>query len=286
MILESGAGQRSVSSVADTLRQTKPHLKEMLDVYEIIFLHQENQFATLGPFPENPVDDRITNRASQGLALMTRPEIPVDIKAARKLFQEMITACLDRRLSPFIEREESLRAVIAAGDSFDRIVDSYLKEQPDAFDTGAKETGMDAQTLEFLIVSSLKPWVLRYSKALAPALDSLDHEGKGVCPVCGSHPCCSLLKENGVRFLVCSSCFHEWKIQRILCPFCMNQDAETLGYVVVDDDKGMRADLCDGCKRYLKTFDLREYQRDLYIPLELLAAIPLEMNLLDQGYHA
>ena len=107
---------------------------------------------------------------------------------------------------------------------------------------------------------------------------------KGACPVCGSSPGVSLLGENGARSLVCGFCWHQWKVERIFCPFCNNRDTKKLGYVRVEGLDGIRGDVCDSCKGVIKTIDLRAYAKEPYLPLELLAAIPLDMRLAQDGY--
>jgi FdhE protein len=115
---------------------------------------------------------------------------------------------------------------------------------------------------------------------------------EGNCPVCGSYPSIEKLRrEDGKRILRCSFCGTEWPFKRIMCPFCGNEDHDTLRYFLVEGDApikkdAFRVDVCDKCKKYIKTLDERklpESERpDLY--LENLNTLYLDVLAQRDGY--
>jgi FdhE protein len=109
----------------------------------------------------------------------------------------------------------------------------------------AKELGLDKKILLFFIHSSLKPSIEAGVEQLSREIET-ETWMKGHCPICGSLPSLSLLKEEvGKRFLVCSYCGYQWRIDRIICPFCNNRDQEPLQIFYAEEEKTHRVDLCE-----------------------------------------
>jgi FdhE protein len=47
-----------------------------------------------------------------------------------------------------------------------------------------------------------------------------------------------------------------------------------------------RVNLCDSCKKYLKTLDSRETERMIYTPLEQIASLHLDYKAKEMGYES
>jgi FdhE protein len=100
--------------------------------------------------------------------------------------------------------------------------------------------------------------------ALAPAVEAAaawrndDTWNRGSCPTCGALPMMAQLVPAEVgrrRFLACGQCHTRWKHRRIVCPHCANEDANRLAVLEVQGEPGLRLDVCDACKGYVKTYD-------------------------------
>lgn len=79
---------------------------------------------------------------------------------------------------------------------------------------------------------------------------------RGGCPTCGAAPVMSALvevAEGRGRQLACGCCRTRWAFERVGCPFCGNEDAEQLGVLEVEQEPGLRLDVCEACKGYVKT---------------------------------
>jgi len=117
---------------------------------------------------------------------------------------------------------------------------------------------------------------------------------EGSCPVCGSHPSIEKLRrDDGKRIMRCGFCGTEWHFKRIMCPFCANDDHNSLRYFFVEEgpSKGrnaFRVDVCDKCKTYIKTLDERKLPEsekvDLY--LENMNTIYLDILAQNDGYQS
>lgn len=102
------------------------------------------------------------------------------------------------------------------------------------------------------------------ARALAPAVAAAagwrddDRWNRGACPTCGAHPTMAQLVPLEVgrrRLLVCGQCRTRWKHRRIVCPHCANEDAKRLAVLELQDEPGLRLDVCEACKGYVKTYD-------------------------------
>ncbi len=130
-----------------------------------------------------------------------------------------------------------------------------------------------------------------YAEKLKEKVD-LENWLKGDCPVCGSYPCIEKLRrDDGKRILRCSFCGTEWSFKRIMCPFCGNEDHNSLRYFFVEEDSSterdaFRVDVCDKCKNYIKTLDERKLpeSQKLNLHLENFKTLYLDVLAQKDGY--
>lgn len=110
---------------------------------------------------------------------------------------------------------------------------------------------------------------------------------KTICPLCGNPPKISrLLKDTGKRMVSCHLCWSEWAMDRITCPYCLNASQDTLRYFYADDNKAYRVDVCDGCKKYMKTIDERILDRQVILEVEDIITYHLDTLALSEGYQS
>ena len=154
------------------------------------------------------------------------------------------------------------------------------------FEKTAIRHKIDKNALAFITYSSIKPSLNVCSQQLATYLDKESTLEKGYCPVCGSLPGLSMFIGEGERYLFCSFCWHKWSSRRLFCPFCNNTDSKTLNYFYSEEEKEYRVDLCDSCKKYIKTIDTREIQRYIYPPLEAVSTLHLDIEAREKGFES
>ena len=110
-----------------------------------------------------------------------------------------------------------------------------------------------------LVVMFVRPAVTMYlTKLREKNRDSLkpSHDS-GECPFCLAYPRIAFDSENSRR-LSCLLCGQEWDFKRIKCPYCGNNDHETLGYFEAEGIEGVKVYYCDQCKYYIKVVDTDE----------------------------
>jgi len=91
--------------------------------------------------------------------------------------------------------------------------------------------------------------------------------GRGACPTCGALPLSAQLAsadEARPRSLACGCCGTRWKYRRIGCPLCGTESQEALGILQVEGEEGLRIDVCNDCRAYVKTYT-GEGEEDLFL---------------------
>jgi FdhE protein len=94
-----------------------------------------------------------------------------------------------------------------------------------------------------------------------PHAAALAAGGAASCPFCATRPAASVLREDAdagalARSLVCSVCFVERGLARVLCPACGEERPEKLPRLSAAEIPWIRIEACESCGRYLKSIDL------------------------------
>ncbi|MFQ5905263.1 MAG: formate dehydrogenase accessory protein FdhE [bacterium] len=138
---------------------------------------------------------------------------------------------------------------------------SYLRGLP-------ARTRIKKDTLRFTLESAATPFMSRLSSDVSKRVE-LSLWQRGTCPVCGRLPVIARLRqEDGARFLYCGFCTTEWRYPRLKCVNCGNEDQFTMRYFFCEDDRGHRVDVCELCKRSIRTTDERVLGRAVVCEVE------------------
>ena len=154
------------------------------------------------------------------------------------------------------------------------------------FETLSHDVDIEGEYLHYLGIQTGLP----FFEVLAEKMMETVEEGtwlEPLCPVCGHEPLMAKLEgEEGRRILHCSLCSTEWAYRRLQCPFCLNDNHETLRFFFVDEESPYRVDVCDECKRYLKTVDERKLEegKEVVLAVENIATIYLDILAAGEGY--
>ena len=98
-----------------------------------------------------------------------------------------------------------------------------------------------------------------FSRVLAPVLEPFtawrngQKWGRPACPLCGALPMMAQAR-GGERTLVCGCCGSRWKDAPPGCPHCGNGDVARRGRLESRGTAGLRLDVCEACKGYLKVY--------------------------------
>ena len=269
---------QQIKRAAESLIKEKAFIKDLIRFYERIFL---KQFETEHDIKKNYSD----LKEKKTFPLIERKDFEIDFKASETLFKKICDICAENKINPD-PAAKSIKASLNASDlSFESIVINYLENDAPIPQYTKASPGFNPHLYDFILYNSVKPSIVKCSNIISKNIKKTTALENGRCPICKSAPAISIIsKKTGSRSLVCSFCWHEYKTRKSTCPFCKNEDANTLAYISLDTEKGIKADYCERCKKYIKTINLKEYRKDIYLPFELIASIPFDMKMNKDGY--
>jgi FdhE protein len=263
------------------LQKKRPGYGEILDFYERVKEAQDKVKASVKIDPIKLKKEWKGLLAKEGFSLIQKEDFPLDMQASMKLFQSLcqIWGTSNPHMA---EQVKKINEVI---DSKKIDLKKLLKMGANGkkVEQVAAEFGLDKKVFAFLVWNSIKPSIEAGMEQLSSELDS-ESWLKGYCPVCGSLPHLSLLREEvGKRYLICSFCGYSWRIDRLICPFCNNTEQEFLQYFYGEGEETYRIHLCNKCHQYIKTIDLRVLGES-DPSLEDLATLHLDILASQKGY--
>jgi FdhE protein len=265
------------------IKAERPAYEELLDFYEKVFLAQEAARGHVRLEPIQISEELLSIKRKEELPLINRPDFAIDIKASEALLREICRVAMETN-EVLAEAGTKVtdavdKGMLEASALFSEILsqdETFLKE-------AAHQLDIDKKILAFLVYSSIRPSLCLCAEQLASCLDKDAPWKRGYCPICGSPPELSILRDEGERTLVCSFCGNEWQAQRIYCPFCDNKDHKTLHYFFGEEEKDYRVDVCEVCKKYLKTVDTRKMKHPVYARVEQISTLHLDLLAQEQG---
>ncbi|MCJ7783789.1 MAG: formate dehydrogenase accessory protein FdhE [Desulfobacterales bacterium] len=263
------------------IKKKRPGYGKILDFYQTVKEAQEKVKPSLKIDPVQLKKEWKKLLSEEGFSLIQKEDFPLDIESSVKLFE---TLCqVGKNANPHMAEQliKIKEAIDGKRIDLKKLLRGGLKEQ--RMEEIVEELGLDKNVFLFLIQSSIRPSIEAGVDQLRSELDP-ETWLKGYCPLCGSLPSLSLLKEEvGKRYLLCSFCGYQWRMDRIFCPFCKNKDQESLHYFYGEGEETHRIDLCDKCRQYIKTIDYRNLQESDPI-LEDLATLHLDLLASQKGY--
>ncbi|MCP4666003.1 MAG: formate dehydrogenase accessory protein FdhE [Deltaproteobacteria bacterium] len=222
-------------------------------------------------------------KREEGFPLFSREDLPLDLDTVSVLLARFLEHLGQANRNDKGGLQKALEKSKRAPDWALTLIEGILRQDEDTLAKISKDTGLDPEVLRFLGRVALRPSLHAMRDTLSQQIDreGWDH---GYCPVCGSQPCMAYFAKTGKKYLHCELCGEEWAYPRLRCPFCQNQDHETLGYFQAEEEEGFRVDYCKKCLRYLKTIDRRVFEEEAPMELEHLATIHLDILAAEQGF--
>jgi FdhE protein len=138
---------------------------------------------------------------------------------------------------------------------------------------------------DYLSRAILRPYV-EFLRSVNLAPDRIHRQGR--CPFCGGAPWIAVRREGSAeegarRLLGCALCGFEWRVNRIVCPSCFQEDPNHLPSFQNDRHPSVRIEACETCRRYVKSLDLSLDARP--IPeVDDLVSLAMDLWAVEQGY--
>ena len=266
----------------DKLEQGEGGLPGFIQLYrQLLRLQSQAGSQIITPKPKL-AKNVISKRLSKGIPLLSFEDWSLDWEKVQGLLQEVIRIIAQD--SPDTATEvKTLGNVLSEKDVLEEVVRAWYEGS--SLVPIATRLGIGSELLGLVAAAAVKPFLTVYSEVLLPKVDQ-ESWRRRYCPVCGGKADFAYLdEERGSRWLLCSQCDAEWIFQRLECPYCGCQDQNALSYF--SDDKGLyRLYVCEQCKRYLKTIDLRQAKSEVLMPLERLLTYEFDLQAREDGYRS
>jgi FdhE protein len=263
------------------IKKKRPGYGKILDFYQGVKEAQEKAKASLRVDSLQLKKEWKKLLSKEGFSLIQKQDFPLDIESSVKLFDILCQVGKDANPHMAAQIMKIKQAIHDKKIDLKKWLTGGSKEQ--RIEERVKELGLDKNVFLFLIQTSIRPSIEAGVEQLRSELDP-ETWLKGHCPICGSLPSLSLLKEEvGKRYLLCSFCGDQWRIERLFCPFCESKDQESQHYLFAEGEEAYRIDLCDKCHQYIKTIDTRSLHESDPV-LEDLATLHLDILASQKGY--
>ncbi|MHB8772870.1 MAG: formate dehydrogenase accessory protein FdhE [Syntrophales bacterium] len=265
-----------------THKALSPHYTELLEILEEILILREEYRHRMkqGIFPV--AEKFIAAKLAGGLPLVDFSALESDLTDPRDYFLALLEIAEKR--SPG-ETGEMARKIRSGEIEFtDLIYESFNPLPPDEEELAGEAEENSFDLVELFIEESLRPALEQVVAAYGDAV-ARSEWSEGYCPICGREPKIGEVRDDeGTRYLFCNQCGFEWQYRRIKCPFCGNEEQQTLAYFTIEEDDRYRVDVCNECKRYIKIVDFRDTRQKADLDVEDIATLHLDMLANDEGY--
>jgi FdhE protein len=252
-----------------------PAYREVLLPFERIFGYLEGKEGDTGIRFALPEGNR-AERVAGGIPALSPESLSVDRAAAAPFIAGVVRVLKEVGREGLEELDRIERGVSEGVLDLPSLFASFMSRERRVIDDAANAVSVQPPLLAFVLEIPFKAALERVAGALDPAL--FDGWKEGYCPVCGSRAGMDeLTGEEGKRYLSCSACFFRWPWPRVKCPYCGNDDPDTVSYFTAGDGP-VRVGVCRKCSRYIKTRDSR--QGNASVPLEAEDLTTLHLDLL------
>lgn len=267
------------------IEKARPGYRDILDFFRFIMREQIKIKPSVTVAPVDMTEETAKHRLREGFSLLEKKTIGFDRDTAKMLFLNFCKGLRRKSVVLNVEAKKIEQAIREGEIKLEELFERVLEDDQSYMDFIANKAGVHRWLLSFLAEQSVKPSLEAYAEMLKGYVDQ-EEWWKKRCPICGSPPSIGELgAELGERFLLCSACSFKWRFKRVVCPFCDNDNHEKLRYFTTESDgKAYRVDVCDECKKYIKTIDLREVRTDIIPLIDDIGTLHLDMIAEKEGY--
>jgi FdhE protein len=273
-----------IDKAVDAIIRIRPAYQEILQFYRKIFMAQEEIAQQLHLEPKQISEDVISVKMGAGFPLIDMSEFTLDQEASERLLANLFQIASDANEALRGAAQKLSTAMQNGLLKVSILYHSLLDTKGGDFQSMADAIEIEKEVLHFFIYNSAKPSLLVCAKELSKQIPSLVAWREKICPICGNAAGIASIEGQGERFLFCSFCWMKWRVQRLICAFCDNEDPKSCQYFYSNEEAEYRVETCNHCKKYLKTVDIRQIDRTFYPPLEQVSTLHLDIKAAELGF--
>ena len=263
---------QTISEALAEAAQQEPDLAPYYELYKALLELQNEAKEEIAATLEMADEEALQSRLKQGLSLLSFAQLPIEAARFAALAVEIAQVLIAYD--------------VEAGDRTLPVTDAEwvsLAQQEFNVEQEIEQAETEATLAHKAAQVALRPYLAWAAEQVMPHVNQ-EHWRRDCCPVCGGAPDFATMDaESGARHLLCSRCDSQWLYRRIGCPFCGATDQTKIAYYPSENNV-YRLYVCQECKRYLKTLDLRETNRAVLLPVERIVTGAMDAAAQQQGY--
>ena len=280
--MTSKSGIKAINEELKKHRGDNPELEKLIDLYGEIFKVQESTRLKAGSTPVLSPGEALAKLLSGQYVIEKKPlQIDPELYKETALALGQIFSRVSGRPFPV---EELLSLPRLKPDAASKFAADILANKVDYVKEFAKSNNINEETVSFFLLSLIVPFFQAQAEYYKEIIKDAGWK-KGSCPFCGSPPRHARFEgKDSQRFLFCPLCRSQWRFPRMKCPFCDNAQHDKLRYFFAGEDKSHRVDVCDVCKRYIKTTIEKASGQETLPQVEEAISLPLDFLAAKEGY--
>ena len=278
--------RKSLKTIED-YKAANPHYTELLDIMADILILREEYHIHMKDSIFHVDENLITQKMEGGLPLIDFTGNEYDLARPKEYFNSLISIA-ERRMP---EVAQNIIDIIKSPQfDWEKIIRASFDHKIEVADAQGLSAGHEAEEnidlIDLFIEESLRPELESIAKKYGEIVEKSGWS-EGYCPICGKEPKIGEIRdgEEGKRYLFCHQCGFKWYFHRIKCPFCGNEEQHSLAYFEVEGEERYRVDVCNKCRRYIKTVELPKSSEEPNLDVEDIATLHLDMIACDEGYN-
>ncbi len=268
--------QKVSQALAEAARQ-EPDLAPYYELHKTLLELQNKAKEQVTATLEMADEEALQSRLLQGLALISFEQLPLEAARFTGLAVEIAQVLIA------YDVEVGDRTLPASDAEWVALAQQSFEAGQTVPERDGEVQEIEATLAHRAVSAALQPYLEWAAEQVMPHV-AQEHWRRGYCPVCGGVPDFAVLDaEAGARHLLCSRCNSQWLYKRMGCPFCDTITHTSLAYYP-SEDKVYRLYVCQECRHYLKTLDLRETNRAAPLPAERITTVAMDAAAQQEGY--
>jgi FdhE protein len=277
---------KSLKTIED-YKSANPHYTDLLDIMADILILREEYRKNMKDSIFCVEENLITQKMEGGLPLIDFTGKEYDLTRPKEYFNSLISIA-EKRMP---EVAKNIISIINNQQfNWEKMIRASFDHTEEEADAEKLISGSDAaenlDLIDLFAEESLRPELESVAEKYGEIIARLNWT-EGYCPICGKEPKIGEIRkeEEGKRYLFCHQCGFKWYFHRIKCPFCGNEEQHSLAYFEVEGEERYRVDVCNKCRRYIKTVELPKSSEEPNLDVEDIATLHLDMIAYDEGYN-
>ena len=281
----------NVDPVIERLRllaRESPDLKDAAQIYEMILPLIRDADLKVGPV--SITADDVRAKMEKGVHILNDIDLDLDVRAISELMLRL--ACAIERASeksgivPRLNAARQIRIAIEENMlDINGLLPHVASGERGPVTAAAKELHLDPDLAWALSLNAIRPALHAWRRQLAPMTAEIQWD-KGSCFICGAAATLGELQGDvQARHLRCGQCGADWRVHRLHCIYCGNEDHNSLGYIQAEaGNEKVRVEVCDNCRGYIKVIATFAPTPPEMLPVEDLATLHLDYIAKERGY--